>query len=58
MDEKSKAAMRAYQRAWRKSHPEKVRAYNERYWTRKAAQLEDFDERQQEQEDKTNEQNR
>lgn len=40
MNEKSKAAMRAYQKAWRRSHPEKIRAYNERYWQKKAEQLE------------------
>lgn len=28
---------RAYQRAWRKKNPEKVRQHNERYWEKKAA---------------------
>ena len=35
-----KEAQRAYQRAWRKKNPEKVREYNRRYWERKIKGLE------------------
>ena len=40
MDEKAKAARRAYKRAWAKKNPEKIRAQQERYWAKKAAQTE------------------
>lgn len=40
MDEKAKAARRAYKRAWAKKNPEKIKAQQERYWTKKAAQTE------------------
>lgn len=38
MNEKATAARRAYKRKWAKANPEKVRAQQERYWTKKAAQ--------------------
>lgn len=53
MDNASKAAKLAYQKAWRKAHPEKVREYDERYWAKKAAQIKECSD--QEQEDETNE---
>lgn len=37
--EKVKAARRAYAREWRKKHPERARAINERYWRRKFEQM-------------------
>jgi len=33
-----KAERNAYAKAWRAKNPEKVRAINERYWEKKAAQ--------------------
>ena len=36
MDERARAARAAYQRAWRKKNPERVRAIHERYWQNKA----------------------
>lgn len=38
MDNKAKAARNAYKRQWAKNHPEKVKAYQERYWAKKAQQ--------------------
>lgn len=37
LDEKAKAARRAYHREWQKKNPDKVRAQQERYWRKKAA---------------------
>lgn len=37
MNEQAKAARRAYKREWAKQNPEKVKAQQERYWTKKAA---------------------
>ena len=37
MNEQAKEARRAYKRQWAKRNPEKVKAQQERYWTRKAA---------------------
>lgn len=36
MTDAAKQARRAYIRAWNKAHPEKIKEYQERYWTRKA----------------------
>ncbi len=36
MSEAAKEARRAYQRKWRMKNPEKVRAAQDRYWTKKA----------------------
>lgn len=38
-DEAANAARREYQREWRKKNPDKVRATQQRYWTRKAAEI-------------------
>lgn len=38
MNEQAKAARRAYKRNWAKQNPEKVKAQQERYWTKKAAE--------------------
>lgn len=38
MTEQALAARRAYKRAWAKKNPDKVKAQQERYWTKKAAQ--------------------
>lgn len=40
MNEKAAAARRAYKRKWAKDHPDKVRAQQERYWAKKAAEKE------------------
>lgn len=39
MDEKAKEARRAYSNAWRAANKDRVREYNQRYWERKAAQM-------------------
>lgn len=36
MNEKAAAARRAYKRKWAKENPDKVKAQQERYWTKKA----------------------
>lgn len=36
MDERAKEARRAYKREWNRRNPDKVRAIQERYWSRKA----------------------
>lgn len=41
MDEKALEARRAYRRKWAHEHPEKLREYAERYWTRKAQAVAD-----------------
>lgn len=38
--EKAREAQRKYQREWRKTHPEKVREKNRRYWEKKAREME------------------
>lgn len=40
MNEKAKEARRAYRRKWAKDNPEKIRAQQERYWQKKAAEIE------------------
>ena len=40
MDEKAREARRAYKREWNRKNRDKVRAAQERYWARKAAQME------------------
>ena len=37
MTEQAKEARRAYRRQWAKANPDKVKAQQERYWTRRAA---------------------
>lgn len=39
MQELKKQARREYSREWRKRNPEKVRAAQERYWAKKAAEI-------------------
>lgn len=39
MNNAALAARRAYKRKWAKENPDKVRAQQERYWTKKAAEL-------------------
>ena len=39
MDEKALELRRAYKRQWAKEHKESVRASQERYWQKKAAQM-------------------
>lgn len=39
MQSLKKEARREYMREWRKKNPEKLRAAQERYWTRKAAEI-------------------
>ena len=38
MNEAAKEARRAYKRKWAKENPDKVRAAQERYWKKKAAE--------------------
>ena len=40
MTEQAKEARRAYKRKWSRENRDKVRAQQERYWTRKAAEAE------------------
>lgn len=40
MTEKAAEARRAYKRAWARANPEKVKAQQERYWSRKAEEIE------------------
>lgn len=37
MNEQAAAARRAYKRKWAKENPEKVKAQQEKYWTKRAA---------------------
>lgn len=41
MNENAKAARNAYKRKWAKENPDKVRAQQERYWNKKAAEQQD-----------------
>lgn len=41
MTEQALEARRAYKREWAKRNPDKVRAMQERYWQRKAEQIEE-----------------
>lgn len=38
MTDAAKEARRAYKRAWNKANPERVKAYQENYWNKKAEQ--------------------
>lgn len=40
MDKKAAEARRAYKRKWAKNNPDKVKAAQERYWKKKAAEAE------------------
>lgn len=40
MSEKAKEARREYAKRWRKNNPEKVKAIQNRYWEKKAEELE------------------
>lgn len=40
MNEKARAARNAYRRQYAKDHPDKIRKQQERYWTKKAAEME------------------
>lgn len=40
MDDKAKAARRAYKREWARKNPDKCRKYQENYWTKIAEQAE------------------
>ena len=37
MNEKAKEARRAYKRQWSKNNPDKLKEYQARYWTKRAA---------------------
>lgn len=39
LSEQARKLRNAYQRAYRRKHPEKLKEYNMRYWEKKAAQL-------------------
>lgn len=38
MNEKALEARRAYKRQWQRDNPDKVKAQQERYWSKKAAE--------------------
>ena len=38
MTDEAKEARRAYKRKWARENPDKVKAQQERYWTKKAAE--------------------
>lgn len=38
MTEEAKAARRAYKREWARRNPDKIRAQQERYWNKRAAE--------------------
>ena len=40
MNEKARQARAAYKRKWQQENKDKVRAYQEKYWTKKAEQAE------------------
>lgn len=40
MTNSAREAKRAYARAWNKKNPDKLREYRERYWEKKARELE------------------
>ena len=46
MSEKAKEARRRYKRAWNAANPDKVRAAQERFWMKKAAEIEAARERE------------
>lgn len=37
--ERARAAKAAYDRAWRRKNPDKVKMYRERYWEKKAQEM-------------------
>lgn len=39
MNEKAAEARRAYKRLWAKNNPDKVRAQQERYWSKKSEEM-------------------
>lgn len=48
MNDKALEARRAYKRAWAKKNPDKVKAQQERYWQKKAANQEQSAEQERE----------
>lgn len=40
MSEKAKAMRRAYIKAWKKNHPDRVKEHTRKYWEKKAAEAE------------------
>lgn len=52
MTEEAKQARRAYKREWARNNPDKVKKYQEKFWNKKAAELNtqpNFDKQGQEQ---------
>ena len=47
MDERAKELRRAYKREWNRKNRDKVKAAQDRYWARKAAQMEAAEQDQQ-----------
>lgn len=39
MNDAARAARNAYKRAWNKANPEKVKAQQERYWEKRATEM-------------------
>ena len=52
MNEKAKQARREYHRLWQQANREKVKSYQAAYWERRAAALEEYAARQQDNEEK------
>jgi len=50
MNEKAKQIRRAYKREWNRKNRDKVKAAQERYWSKKAAELEQQEQTETEQE--------
>lgn len=52
MTEEAKEARRAYKRKWAKEHPDKIRAQQDRYWTKKAKLMKEQMQQEEEEEHK------
>lgn len=55
MDEFTKAIRREYQRAWRATHKDRVKAYNAAYWERKAQKLQEVQSQNEENQEESHE---
>lgn len=45
MTDEARAALREYKRKWRAKNKEKIKAYNDQYWQRKADEMKRQEER-------------
>ena len=46
LSEEARKARNAYYRAWRKKNPEKTKQHQERYWTKKALEMQAQEEKE------------